>query len=176
MRTLWSYFHNSENRLLPTATSLLNMSTAAVKPPCIFCTIAAKEDATTEILYEDEILVAFRDIHPATDRHLLIVPKRHIASAKSLTVVDMATVTQLVDAGRKVLSEAGVDPADEEVRMGFHWPPFHLIHHLHLHVLYPVSKMGFLSRIVFRPDSWWFVSPETVLQGLRNKSDEQPHQ
>lgn len=41
---------------------------------------------------------------------------------------------------------------------GFHWPPFNTVHHLHLHVIYPKEEMSYISRLIFRPNSYWFVS------------------
>lgn len=43
-------------------------------------------------------------------------------------------------------------------RFGFHYPPFNSIQHLHLHAISPASSMSFVSRIIFRPDSLWFVT------------------
>lgn len=42
-------------------------------------------------------------------------------------------------------------------RFGFHYP-FVMISHLHLHVISPVSEMGFFGRLLFRPNSYWFVT------------------
>ena len=42
--------------------------------------------------------------------------------------------------------------------MGFHWPPFHLISHLHLHVISSTSQMGWISRGIFKENSYWFVT------------------
>lgn len=42
-------------------------------------------------------------------------------------------------------------------RMGFHWPPFNSISHLHMHVIYPISSMSYISRAVFKSGTFWFV-------------------
>lgn len=54
---------------------------------CIFCDIVDKK-TNTEILFENEEFVAFRDIKPAASYHFLIIPKRHIMNINSLTVDD----------------------------------------------------------------------------------------
>lgn len=46
----------------------------------------------------------------------------------------------------------------KSVRTGFHWPPFNSINHLHLHVISPIESMSFVKRMMFKPDSMWFVS------------------
>ena len=43
-------------------------------------------------------------------------------------------------------------------RTGFHWPPFNTVNHLHLHVISPIENMSFVGRMMFKPDSFWFVS------------------
>lgn len=57
------------------------------KSSCVFCNIANKLE-NTEILYEDEEVCVFRDIKPASDYHILTIPKRHIVDAKCLTSAD----------------------------------------------------------------------------------------
>lgn len=59
------------------------------KSKCVFCNIANRVE-NTEILYEDEDVCVFRDIKPASDYHILTIPKRHIEDAKSLTPSDKA--------------------------------------------------------------------------------------
>ncbi|KAF0289512.1 Histidine triad nucleotide-binding protein 3 [Amphibalanus amphitrite] len=48
------------------------------------------------------------------------------------------------------------------VRLGFHWPPFHLVSHLHLHAIEPASQMSLISRMMFR-HGLWFASVSTEI-------------
>ncbi|XP_055330608.1 adenosine 5'-monophosphoramidase HINT3-like [Paramacrobiotus metropolitanus] len=139
--------------------------------PCTFCAICQREDPRTELLYEDANFVAFRDIRPAAQHHYLICPKRHVDSARSLVADDAELVERLMVIGKEVLGRQGVLQLDSpDCRMGFHWPPFNGIRHLHLHVLYPASEMSFISRTIFRPNTWWFVTPEWVVKRLEKMS------
>lgn len=54
------------------------------KPDCIFCKIAAKE-LPSSIIYEDEQIVAFKDINPLAPVHILIIPKKHIDSLNEVS-------------------------------------------------------------------------------------------
>lgn len=40
--------------------------------------------------------------------------------------------------------------------MGFHWPPFHMISHLHLHVISSTNQMGFIAKGIFMERAYWF--------------------
>ncbi|KAJ9577098.1 hypothetical protein L9F63_006335 [Diploptera punctata] len=132
-------------------------------PGCVFCRICNGQDPT-EVVYKDDEFVVFPDIKPASKHHYLIVTHEHIPNAKQLTQEHKSLVERLIQVGRQVLSERGADMTD--VRLGFHWPPFNSIQHLHLHAISPASNMGFASRLIFRPGTWWFVSPEYVMSRL----------
>lgn len=114
--------------------------------------------------WKDDEYVAFPDIKPAAKHHYLIVTREHIRDVKVLTAEHKLIVEKLVEIGKKILAEKCADLSD--VRFGFHYPPFTSIQHLHLHVISPASSMNFVSRIIFRPDSWWFVTPEYVTSHL----------
>lgn len=55
---------------------------------CIFCDIVNKK-SESEILYEDEKLIAVNDIRPATEFHFLIIPKLHIANTNNLKITEL---------------------------------------------------------------------------------------
>ncbi|XP_033738707.1 histidine triad nucleotide-binding protein 3-like [Pecten maximus] len=132
---------------------------------CIFCKIARGQDKATDILYENEELVIFKDIKPATRHHYLVVPKHHIKNPKSLDNSHLSLVDRLVEVGRDFLKQQSADV--DEARFGFHWPPFTSVSHLHLHVLSPTSDMGFIARCIFRPNSFWFVTAEWLISRLK---------
>ncbi|KDR20307.1 histidine triad nucleotide-binding protein 3-like isoform X1 [Zootermopsis nevadensis] len=130
---------------------------------CVFCRICNGKEQS-EILYKDDEYVVFPDIKPAAKHHYLIVTREHIQNAKQLTTEHRHVVEKLIEIAKQVLTEEGADLSD--VRFGFHWPPFNSIQHLHLHAISPASSLGFVSRLIFRPNSWWFVSPEYVTSRL----------
>ncbi|GAB6029935.1 hypothetical protein CHUAL_005630 [Chamberlinius hualienensis] len=132
---------------------------------CIFCKIASGLDPKTKLLYQDENFVVFNDIRPSTKHHYLVVPKVHIPNINSLKEDQDELVEDLVQIGTKVLQEQGGDLDD--VSLGFHRPPFTSISHLHLHVMSPTSSMGFISRLIFKPDSYWFTTVKTLRIALR---------
>ncbi|XP_045541191.1 adenosine 5'-monophosphoramidase HINT3 [Papilio machaon] len=134
-------------------------SNAIEKSNCIFCNIVNKLEST-EILYEDEDVCVFRDIKPASDFHILTIPKRHIEDAKALTTADKNLVDRMLCIAKEQLAKNNLSVDD--ARFGYHWPPFRSVRHLHLHTIAPESKMGLISRIIFKKDSYWFVSVRIV--------------
>ncbi|XP_071440259.1 adenosine 5'-monophosphoramidase HINT3-like isoform X1 [Hetaerina americana] len=131
---------------------------------CIFCKIC-KGEVDTQLLYEDEEYVVFKDRAPYAQHHYLVVTKNHIPDAKCLKKDQLNIVSTMKGIGRKILEDSGADMNDS--RFGFHWPPFHTVSHLHMHAISPASKMGLLGRIVFKPDSFVFVTPEYVESRLQ---------
>nr|CAD7452357.1 unnamed protein product [Timema tahoe] len=121
-----------------------------------------KAGDTTQPTIKDDNYVAFSDIKPASKYHYLIIPKQHISDVKSLVPEQNTLVEDLVRIAKQILEQTGVDLSD--VRFGFHWPPFHSISHLHLHAIAPASQMGFISRGIFKPDSWWFVTKKGFME------------
>ncbi|XP_076363887.1 adenosine 5'-monophosphoramidase HINT3-like isoform X4 [Tachypleus tridentatus] len=131
------------------------MSAYNINSECTFCTIATGKDPSTVILYQDEDYVAFEDISPAALHHYLIIPKIHIQDARSLTPEHIPMVEHMSELGMNLLKERG--GKDTDTRLGYHWPPFTSVKHLHLHIIFPVSEMSVLSKLIFWPRNLWFV-------------------
>ncbi|KAI0806346.1 HIT-like protein [Irpex lacteus] len=97
---------------------------------CIFCDVSREKGF--DVVYEDEKFVVFRDHRPAAAQHLLVIPRRHIDSVRTLTKDDVPTVKRMAEIGHSVLDEMQVPLSSR--RLGFHIPPFYSVKHLHLHV------------------------------------------
>ncbi|XP_020503038.2 adenosine 5'-monophosphoramidase HINT3 [Labrus bergylta] len=134
---------------------------------CPFCEIANNK-SDTEILLSDDELLCFRDMKPGAAHHYLIIPRTHISSCKALQAVDIPLVERMVQMGWRTLEKNKVSDLDD-VRMGFHVPPFSSVPHLHLHTLAPASKMNFKSQLHYGPQSHWFITVDKVLTQLKNR-------
>jgi len=74
---------------------------------CLFCKIIAGEIPSTKV-YEDERVFAFRDINPQAPVHVLIVPRRHIASADEVNAANSADVAAVFEAVPKIAKQEGL--------------------------------------------------------------------
>ena len=100
---------------------------------CLFCKIIAGAIPSTKV-YEDEKVLAFRDIAPQAPMHILVIPKTHIASVAEITAENshlIAHIFQVIpeiarneglDGGYRVVSNCGADAGQT-------------VHHLHFHIL-----------------------------------------
>jgi histidine triad (HIT) family protein len=101
---------------------------------CIFCRIIAGE-APSEQVYSDDLVVAFHDIHPVAPTHVLVVPRKHIASVNELLPEDEILVGRMFSAARQIAWEQGIQ--DSGYRLVVNTGPHagQLVYHLHLHVI-----------------------------------------
>ena len=101
---------------------------------CIFCPIAQGR-TDTELLYEDDQMVAFRDINPHAPVHLLIVPKQHIRSINDLTPEDHPLLALLVDRAQKLAVAQGIAGSGYKLLFNVEWGGGQRVFHIHLHLL-----------------------------------------
>jgi len=100
---------------------------------CLFCKIVAGDIPSTKV-YEDETVLAFRDIAPQAPTHILVIPKAHIASVAEVTAENSPVVahifevipaiarTEGLENGYRVVSNCGPDAGQT-------------VNHLHFHIL-----------------------------------------
>lgn len=101
---------------------------------CLFCRIAAEEVPAT-IVHRDDEVVAIRDIAPRAPTHLLLMPRRHIASVSDLTDADVPTVGHLfVVAGEIARREGLADNGYRLVSNVGRWGG-QTVDHLHVHLM-----------------------------------------
>ena len=101
---------------------------------CIFCQIANGQ-TDTEILYQTDTLVVFKDINPHAPVHLLFVPKKHIRSVNDLTDADQEILSELIMAAKEMAREHGVSKSGYKLLYNVEKGGGQLLFHLHLHLM-----------------------------------------
>ncbi|MEZ0397089.1 MAG: histidine triad nucleotide-binding protein [Anaerolineales bacterium] len=99
---------------------------------CIFCKIVAGE-APARIVYRDDLVTAFHDVHPAAPVHLLIVPNRHVATLNDLTPADESWSGHLLETARRLAAEQGLAGYRLVLNVGAEGGQS--VFHLHLHLV-----------------------------------------
>jgi histidine triad (HIT) family protein len=107
---------------------------------CIFCKIANKE-APAKVEYEDDLCIAFHDAHPKAPVHVMVVPKKHIATVNDASEEDKLILGNLLLAAKKVAAKLGISERGYRLIVNFGPDAGMVINHLHLHVL-GGKKMG----------------------------------
>lgn len=101
---------------------------------CLFCRILAGEIPADKV-YEDEQVFAFRDINPQAPTHILVIPRRHIASLTDLEPDDSALMGHLLQTGARIARDEGLGEQGfrSVVNTGEHGGQS--VFHIHLHIL-----------------------------------------
>ncbi|MCE3603513.1 histidine triad nucleotide-binding protein [Massilia sp. P8910] len=109
---------------------------------CLFCKIAAKQ-IPSSIVYEDEELLAFKDIHPAAPVHLLVIPKLHVATLSECNETHVALLGKMLALAPKLAREHGCEVSyDADGKPGGGYKTLinsgpdggQEVYHLHLHM------------------------------------------
>nr|WP_305790398.1 histidine triad nucleotide-binding protein [Calderihabitans maritimus] len=101
---------------------------------CIFCKIVRKE-VPAEIVYEDEHVVAFKDIKPVAPVHILVIPRKHIPDLTAITEDDVELMGRLHQAVVKVAEKMGVAEKGFRLVNNCKEEGGQVIYHLHFHLI-----------------------------------------
>ncbi len=111
---------------------------------CIFCKIAAGTIPCQKV-YEDSRVLAFEDIHPMAPVHIIIIPKRHVATLMDVDAEAMADLQAMMSAAQEVARLKKVDGKGFRVVVNCNEEGGQVVFHLHMHLLGGRMLRGDLS-------------------------------
>lgn len=130
---------------------------------CIFCKIAdgrmkPGESPEDDLVYEDERIVAFHDINPGADEHLLVVPKEHVKNCWYLSPDLLDEMDRVAD---QLLEK--FNPEKHSSRKFFIRPPLNSVYHVHLHVMVlPLTDPCYMPRRLGFTSPLFHITPDKV--------------
>jgi histidine triad (HIT) family protein len=101
---------------------------------CLFCKIVAKQ-IPAKVVHEDDDTLAFEDIQPQAPQHVLVVPKKHIATLNDVAPEDAATMGRLFLAAAQVAKARGFAERGWRAVVNVNRDAHQLVFHVHLHVI-----------------------------------------
>ena len=101
---------------------------------CIFCKIANGE-IPASLVYDDDELLAFRDINPIAPTHILIIPRRHIASLTDLSDADLPMMARTVKVANDLARQEGISEKGYRLVINCGREGTQLVQHLHMHLI-----------------------------------------
>jgi len=101
---------------------------------CLFCKIANRE-MDSDIIYEDDDVVAFHDINPQAPTHILIIPRKHIPTMADAQDTDQLLLGKLLLIAKDLANDAGLEENGYRLVMNTGEQGGQAVYHIHLHVL-----------------------------------------
>lgn len=101
---------------------------------CIFCKIVHK-DIDAQIVYEDDEILAFRDINPQAPVHIIFIPKKHIETFNDVSASDAGLVAKMLMKTKEIALDEGVADEGYRVVINCNYNAGQEVFHLHVHLL-----------------------------------------
>lgn len=105
-----------------------------MNPDCLFCRIVARQ-LPSEVVYEDDTVLALNDINPQAPTHVLIIPKRHVATVNDVADADATVFSTLVLRAREIAADRGIAAPGYRLLFNCNAAGGQTVFHLHLHLL-----------------------------------------
>lgn len=101
---------------------------------CLFCKMASGE-ITPDLVYENDQVMAFRDINPQAPLHVLVIPRKHISTANDADPADAGLLGQMVLAASRIAADEGYAESGYRLVMNCNADAGQTVFHIHLHLL-----------------------------------------
>ncbi|HZU86898.1 MAG TPA: histidine triad nucleotide-binding protein [Anaerolineaceae bacterium] len=105
-----------------------------IQDDCVFCKIIANE-IKARVLYRDEFVTAFEDIHPVAPVHFLLVPNRHFDSVNQVEAGDEQVLGHLFTVARRLAADKGIDTSGYRLVVNTGPHAGQTVNHLHMHLI-----------------------------------------
>lgn len=112
----------------------MTQQTLDTQPWCIFCRIV-RGAAPAKVLYQDNLVTAFRDIHPQAPTHVQIVPNRHIPAVAAVTPADAELLGRMIAVANHLATKEGIAQSGYRLIINNGPQAGQSVNHLHLHLL-----------------------------------------
>jgi histidine triad (HIT) family protein len=110
------------------------LSTNPAMKECIFCKIVAGESPSQKV-YSDDLVTAFRDLHPVAPTHILIIPNKHIPSMNDVTPEDIPLLGHMLALAPQIASGEGIRESGYRLIINTGPHGGQVVYHLHLHLI-----------------------------------------
>lgn len=101
---------------------------------CLFCKIVSG-DIPADIVFEDDEILAFNDISPQAPVHILIIPKKHIATINELSETDADIISRLLLCAKTLAADKGIAESGYRLLFNCNAQGGQTVYHIHLHLL-----------------------------------------
>ena len=101
---------------------------------CLFCKILDGEIPCDRV-YEDDHVIAFRDMNPQAPTHILVIPRKHISTVNDLTADDKNIVGEMMLAAQAIAKQEGIEESGYRLIMNCNEGAGQTVFHIHLHIL-----------------------------------------
>ncbi|RUT36433.1 histidine triad nucleotide-binding protein [Paenibacillus zeisoli] len=112
---------------------------------CLFCKIAAGQIPSNKV-YEDDQFLVFHDIQPAAPTHVLIIPKKHIATMNDVAAEDLAMIGEMHKVAQNAAKKLGISESGYRLINNCGPDSGQAVYHIHYHLL-GGAKLGALTGI-----------------------------
>ena len=101
---------------------------------CLFCKILDGEIPCDRV-YENDQVIAFRDVNPQAPTHILVIPRKHISTVNDLTADDKNIVGEMMLAAQVIAKQEGIEESGYRLVMNCNEGAGQTVFHIHLHIL-----------------------------------------